>query len=288
VELKKAEKYFATARERYWINYRREIGWPREHWTQDPVYKEWRFCNVHREHDKTTRWFAENVRKRLVGYNVVRATLIFRWFNRIETGEKLLPWLLWKPWDESAVREALKDHKPLVTGAFMIKTVNGMNKLDGMMYAIQQALKMLPDIVSDWDSQPIDTLEYATKSLTQIPHIGRFMAYEIVSDLRWTEVLQSAQDIMTWANAGPGCAHGLGRVLGEGLVPERHFDRNSKDDQATMCLVMQELLELSKSEEFWPQGWVPWEMREAEHWACEFDKYERAEQGDKMKRRFKE
>jgi hypothetical protein len=47
-----------------------------------------------------------------------------------------------------------------------------------------------------------------------------------------------------------------------------------------MMSIMQEILSFSKSDEYWPQNWPHWEMREVEHTLCEFDKYERARLGE--------
>src|ERR1700751_77033 len=45
--------------ERYAIKVRRESGqpWP---WTDDPMLRDYYFCNLHREDDKVTRWLASN------------------------------------------------------------------------------------------------------------------------------------------------------------------------------------------------------------------------------------
>jgi hypothetical protein len=64
------------------------------------------------------------------------------------------------------------------------------------------------------------------------------------------------------------------------------FNRHNREDQETMREIMSLILEASKDPDYWPQEWLPWEMREAEHWACEFDKYQRAANGERMKRRY--
>src|SRR5438128_138100 len=51
--------YFIAEREE--IRRRREAGEPPP-WTDDPVMREWRFCNVRREDDRVTRWIAANWR----------------------------------------------------------------------------------------------------------------------------------------------------------------------------------------------------------------------------------
>jgi hypothetical protein len=272
-------EYFATARERYAIRLKRLAGMPAP-WTDDPVFQGYRFCNVHREHDRTTQWFAEHVRSKLTGLRVVEATLIFRWFNRIETAE-LVEDLLLDGWNTDEARTRLEHVKPVVTGAYMIKTEMGMTKLDGVLYAIEKALPKLPRMVEKWGSH----IQNATMDLTQIHGIGPFLAYEITSDLRWTPVLNEAADIMTWANAGPGCAHGLSRLYDK--EDPWKWNRGKPEHQAEMVELMYNLLELSQSENYWPIDWQPWEMREVEHWACEFDKHCRGSAGDHLKRRYR-
>jgi len=163
---------------------------------------------VHREDDKTTIWFRDHIRRHLVGLAVVRATVAFRWFNRIETGQ-LIQDLLVDKWDTAEACRRLRDIHPVVTGAYIIRGWEGFNKLEGILQAIDRAFPQLPAMVAKWGN----SLEQAWKDLTRIDYLGGFMSYEIVSDLRWTPVLSEAKDIMTWSNAGPGCARGLGWVV---------------------------------------------------------------------------
>ena len=51
--------YFIGERER--IRIRRANGEPPP-WTDDPILREWSFCNVRREDDRVTRWIAEDWR----------------------------------------------------------------------------------------------------------------------------------------------------------------------------------------------------------------------------------
>lgn len=258
------EQYFALARERYQIRERRLAGQPFP-WSDMEVYQKYNLCNVHREHDKTTMWFDKNVRSQLTGQKVIEATLIFRWFNRIETGE-IIKHLLLEGWDSREARILLEDVRPVVTGAYMIKTVTGLNKLEGALSAIDDALPILDKFAGKW----APTIQGMHQQLMNVNYLGGFMAYEVVSDLRWTDVLQNAPDIMSWANAGPGCVRGLSRIVhGE---PRGIFARNSQKSQDDMVEYMQILLEKSQEEKYWPQDWRPWEMREVEHWLCEYSK----------------
>jgi hypothetical protein len=270
------EQFFETARERYAIRLRRLAGNPAP-WSADPVFRQWYFCNVHREHDKTTEWFRKNVRD--LAQSPVEATVAFRWFNRIETGERIKD-LLVGEWNTEEARRRLQGVKPVVTGAYIIKGCDGMEKLDGVLWCIDQARAKLPAIIERWDREGA-SLESAWRDLLVLDCMGPFMAYEVVSDLRWTPVLDSAVDIMTWANPGPGCMRGMSR-----LVYGRPDVLRTKDKPAILE-AMCELLIDSQNPDYWPREWEPWEMREVEHWLCEFDKYQRvALDKERMKRRF--
>ena len=277
--------FFNYARERYDIFLRRGQGANRP-WTDDPILQEYRFCNVFREDDIVTQWIAEYVREPLRDdERVVLAMVVARWFNRVTTLEKIHGQLimhdvpsttnLFLDWNPAYARKRLKDHAPLVTGAYMVKTPAGMNKLEGLLECIGLVAAAIDrgELSHAIESGVFTTLREATSWLAQFPYLGPFMAYEVVTDLRHTSILENATDIMTWANPGPGAARGAGRVLGHG--PD-HFDRNRAVDHDLIQVVMQRLLENSNKTRHWLQFWPSWEMRDVEHTLCEFDKYERA------------
>lgn len=274
------ERFFAYARERYRVMLRRETGQPAP-WTDDPILRQYRFCNVFREDDRVTRWIAENVRRPLRrDPRVLLAMYIARWFNRIPTLERLEGRAvsntnLFLTWNRDYAERRLRDVKPLVTGAYMVKTPAGKNKLEGVLECIEAFVPHAERV--GHEMLAARSLQHATELLQQFPYMGPFMAYEVVTDLRHTYLLDQATDILSWANPGPGAARGLGRVLyGE---PER-FDRHVKCQVDEMQEAMQMLLARSRDPLFWPSDWPKWEMREVEHTLCEFDKYERARLGE--------
>jgi hypothetical protein len=274
--LKHADRFFATARERYRIKLRRDAGAPPP-WTDDPIFHDWRFTNVHREHDRTTAWFREHVRSKLDGLAVVERTIIFRWFNRIETAERIEDLLL-AGWNTDEARRRLTGVQPLVSGAYKIGSPAGFDKLEGLLRCIDVARPMLPRMLKWFRS-----LQMAWEELSAIPFLGPFLAYEIVSDLRHTPVLNQASDVLTWAVAGPGCTRGLGLVVSGNT---EHFRYTSKLDQTRMLDVMRDLLALSRNPFYWPSEWDAWEMREVEGWACELAKYQNGLNGQSLKRRY--
>lgn len=268
--MKHADEFFAYAAERYRVKLRRDAGQPYP-WTTDSVLTDFRFCNVFREDDKTTVWFRENVRELLRDYpdRALFATLAFRWFNRIEVGELIKDQLLGE-WSSDEVRSRLRYTRPVVTGAYMIRTPAGMDKLDGVLWYIDNAIGANRE---DFNNVlQTTTLEQAWRALQPIAGMGPFLAYEVVSDMRYTCLLEQAPDIMTWANPGPGAVRGLTWVWGKKVMPTMQLD------------AMRDLLH--RSLRSWPKEWPRWDMRTVEHTLCEFDKYKRGWNGQRLKRRY--
>lgn len=266
--------FFAFARERYRIHLAKSGGAPGP-WTEDPALREWRFCNIFREDDRTTKWFRDNVRGSLrYSRDVLFATIAFRWFNRIETGVQIQDMLL-NPttWSGDEVARRLKNLKHPFTGAYVIKSPDGLPKVEGICRCIDRALLVYEDWARDMMMNQ-HTLKRAWELLQLLPFMGPFMAYEVVTDLRHTVLLEGASDIMTWANPGPGARRGLAWVAGEDL------------GKPALLPAMQSLLLLSTLEHNWPRSWPRWEMREVEHTLCEYDKICRARAGQQLKRRY--
>lgn len=320
------EAFFAYARARHAILLRRQTGLPRTEWTDDPILQKYRFCNVFREDDVTTKWFRENVRDPLRNQpEVLLATVVFRWFNRITTGEAIFEQARANfsesavgyetAWDELLRTNSTNGMKdsitcwcgkgPYVTGAYIIKTHDGMPKLPGVLKCIRGFMEMqhrgtrpapkknlmswmsVAKEMLEWrDDQPC-SLEQCWEWLRRVPYLGDFMAYEIVTDLRYTALLDKAPDIMTWANPGPGAMRGLNRIHGR--------DLNKKIAKALYIKEMQLLLHQSLMYGNWPgrspeeipcgeihlpsKDWPAWDMRTVEHTLCEFDKMERVRLG---------
>jgi hypothetical protein len=293
------DEYFRTARVRHQIYLDRKAGKPYP-WTDDVIFKDWKFTNVFRELDKTTVWFRENVREPMrADPDVLLATIVFRMFNRIGTGEAIFnqkafdggrtAWEVFlEKKDTDHLKWAIKTYigarGPYVTGAYIIQSPGGYNKVDGVLKIIEMVMNGL-DLEGFRLSRGIgywcDSLEDACNFLQgTFRYIGGFTAYEWVSDLRHTDLLCNAPDIMTWANAGPGATRGLNVLHG------RKLTANPRKEQ--MVEEMRELLELSKDEAYWSWDWHDWEMREVEHWLCEYFKIYRAKVHGTMPRsRFK-
>jgi hypothetical protein len=257
------DRFFYWIQERTSIQEKKDRGepWP---WTEDVILREYKFTNAYRERDKTTVWFREHIRDPLAWQPAVyMATIIFRWFNLIETGETLLRHNLHIDWNPEKAYEAIIPQDQWITGAYMIKSPTGKNKIRGIC-------EIITEVWSDrhrfLDKCPWNSLENMTSWIEGYPFLGPFLAYEIATDLRYTFIGSGASDINTWANAGPGAMRGLNRIHNRELT--------YKSKKHDWCYEMQDLLRLAHM-----KFSLDFELREIEHSLCEYDKYERVRLG---------
>jgi hypothetical protein len=279
-------KFFAIARERYQIKLNRDAGLPKP-WSQDPIFQKNRFCNVFREDDKTTVWFRENIRNKYRDdpEMALGAITTFRWFNKIEIGGVLKEALE----NESTLND-LRDQillkypeGPFVTGAYIIKTPDGLKKLDGVIWCLEEFNKKLQK--GDWDKilSGKASMQETCGMLTTSPFLGRFTSYQICADAQYTCLLENAPDIYTWAQPGPGSTRGIGRVFYNDV---NKFKYGSEKDEKQIIKHFVELIEYSKDNNYWPNEWPKWDAQTVQNQNCEHDKHCRAQEGGHMKRKF--
>lgn len=297
--LSPVDRFLYWIKERHNIYLRRKSGKPKP-WTDDEILQRFFFTNPYRENDKVTAWFRENVRDPLKDDDrVFMATVIFRWFNYIPTGELLLCRHFPRPvhlsasylcsWDYDEVLEMLRgvreDKGQVFTGAFMINSPPGKPKLEAICDRIENVWNDREHLASGFShyGEGEVTMQGVHEALTQYDGLGGFMAYEIVCDLRYTKFLRKAPDKLTWCNPGPGAIRGLYRIAGEDF--EKGNNSTSPPRPKDWQPRMQMLLHMARVK---LPHMPPFEMREIEHSLCEYDKYSRALEGDgKMKRTYK-
>lgn len=261
------DTYFYWIHERETIRLNKEVEQKPPPWTDDSILQKFKFCQVFREDDRTTRWFRTHIRDPYRDDpEVLMATVIFRWFNYIETGRTLVKNKLHLEWDRKKAIEEITKQNKWVTGAYIVKTPNRMDKVTGVAECISHMWgdreKLVEKILAT------NSLEESWNILRDYPYMGPFMAYEVITDLRHTYLLRDAEDILTWANAGPGAMRGLNRLAGRELgFCKRSHPWNEE---------MRNLWEISR-EKLNPNliDLDKFEMREIEGGLCEFDKYSR-------------
>tara|TARA_R110000772_G_scaffold3521_5_gene12496 strand:- start:178 stop:1104 length:927 start_codon:yes stop_codon:yes gene_type:complete len=267
------DRYFYWQEEREMIRLRKEESETPSPWTSDPILQQFKFCQVYREDDRTTRWFREHIREPLKNKpEVLMATVIFRWFNLIETGRTLIDNDLLVNWDrEKAIEEITKQPK-WITGSYIIKTPNRMNKVTGVAECVSHMWSDRNYLVDKLEKNIADgecSLQSCWETLRDYPYMGPFMAYEVVTDLRHTYLLDEANDILTWANAGPGAMRGLNRLTGRDLKFCKRSHSWGDEMEQLLAIAIDRNSFVTKRND------LKYELREIEGGLCEFDKYSR-------------
>lgn len=264
----------------WWINERHHIYNLRDQgqaapWTKDKILQSYRFCNVFRELDTVTEWIRINWRDRYEDHeNLWFAMCVARQINRIETLDKLG----FPTGDLTAyvkrcrrVLSEMRENGEQIYGAAYILTAGGK--------AMQKHLYTCDYILAPIAKNPPDftcttkgiSLRSMWEQFREYEGFGPFIAYEVVTDLRWTRYYHDKTDHMTWANAGPGAKRGLSRI---------YFGSTKHKINDEECLrKMRELLTMSRTGVL--KNYVPsLEMRDIEHSLCEVDKYLRVKNGE--------
>jgi hypothetical protein len=276
----------------YWIVERHKIFLARQAnksppWTTDPILQKYKFTNPFRQNDRVTRELGKRLKK-MKGYSDVElfwAITLFRMFNYPPTFDALSDYVADIPWNVRRTEKLLNTRKEMgsqiFTGAYII-TNNGSTR--PKITLMCEALGKIWERRADVTVRIVDgkTIENAVSVLCELPMVGKFIGYEIATDLRHTRLLGRAKDINFWANPGPGARRGCNRIFS----PTRKFNDDSRNYDLPFSMtkderLLSEMRQLLKmSPDHLPKGFPVLEMRDIEHSLCEFDKYMRVKLGE--------
>ncbi len=306
------------AYERHAIYLRRSAGLVAP-WTDDPVFQVERFCNVFRRIDKTTAWIMDNVATPLMNDPYLWAALVqARYVSRIETLEDMkangafepsMDWHDRRKAGEDALLRRFYGGAPVYTCAFMLSSCLGdwgptkAHYLSNLLIAMDEG-----DFTEKLEDDNA-TMRSVWAEIAKYRAIGSFMAYQYACDFSYIpQYLMGAEDAFSWSASGPGSRRGMSRLvygndhtrmnpvewLGCAKVL---FDEWLSYIEKTLPAYTKKMVNeispsnVSEDMEQTIDNWVKDEcgrfldirMQDAQHWMCEYDKYEK---GGRSKRRF--
>jgi hypothetical protein len=190
-------------------------------WTDDPILREYRFCNVRRKDDRVSRWLWKHV---LTEINLAVNTQSFvqfaafcRWNNWPPTINAILKQKLFpvKQIDWSAIIEIVErlvcTGEKAWTGAYMIPAPDdGSPKTEFVAEICSSLSTVWPELQQAFRAK---ARRDAWVAVTQLNNWGGFMTGQLVDDLSWTPLLSDAKDTFTWAPQGPGSLRGFNRLM---------------------------------------------------------------------------
>jgi hypothetical protein len=263
----------------HWINERYSIYAKRANgaappWTGDTILQSYRFCNVHRENDKVTKWIARNWRDSNANHpNLTAAMTLARMFNLPDTLAAIdYPYT----WDLPSMTRHVKARRAsgykIFNGAYLITTCGV--KMDKIDYVFRVADDVYKDRVLRTPCY-VTLADYHSR-LTNVKGLGDFLAAQIIADLKNTSghPLQDACDHLTWCAPGPGSMRGLKRLVGSTGVTRGSFMGVAL---AAWGRIRDRLN---------PMPGI--DMQDFQNCLCEFDKYDRTYLGEgKPKQRYR-
>ncbi len=271
--------YFAAERQR--IFYRRLAGQPGP-WTVDPILSDYKFCNAFRASDRGSQFIIREViygegRSRNTE-DVVFRTILYRLFNKIETWPTFCAAAGGDPTakgfdfaDYSRALDAeLAAGRAIFGDAYMIAPPSNVlgrrfdRKHDGY-------LSLTHRMMSDGIVGKVER----TRSLAELyrlllgyPLIGKFIAYQLATDLNYTEVVDFDEDSFT--QAGPGAERGIAKCF---------ESTGGRSDEAVIMWMVENQQAMFEEHGIDPQeAWLwgrPLKAIDCQNLFCETDKYSR-------------
>lgn len=289
MDLDRANAFFSFVEEREQIRLRKEMDLPYP-WTKDLILRDYKFTNVHRHHDRTSRELRNQFYDKHRGASSETCLMnaaTYRYFGTHEFASTL-GWTEFEDmnddhweWVKDLAKDRLENKERVFTGAYVI-TNQGISApkqevvVDYFLKALQKKTSEIVDIANDTQSW-----EQVATYMRKINGFGGsgFMTKEILLDTTYTPFWKNAVnhpedgeftfpvDWNDWTPIGPGARRGAARVLGDEsakqLKEDKAFsviwslwlDRENHIPDIDMCL------------------------HDIQFQLCEFDKYERVHLG---------
>ena len=206
--------YFANERQNIFI---KKLNGDTPPWTNDPILKTYKFCNSYRVNDRVSQYLLKNViynGKTYKDEDMLFRIILFKLFNKESTWELLL-----KEFKDIILSTFdIKEYSKVLTNAINnnIKIYNdayiscatkafGYDRKHDNHLALLNKMFII-DKVQD-KILKCTNMEQAFKIIKSYPLIGNFMAYQLITDINYSNIVDWKEDEFTVA--GPGSLRGI-------------------------------------------------------------------------------
>lgn len=209
------DSYWYLAAERQNIFFNRLSG-RRPPWTNDPILLEHKFTNAYRASDRVSQYLISHViyQGEQTTEELFFRILLFKLFNRIETWELLqrrLGNLSFREYSyehfDDVLTSAIESGERIYSAAYIMPS-GGPNSGESRKHRMHLKLiermmrEDLPSRISD-----AKTMAKAFELLRSYPTIGDFLAYQYVTDLNYSSLMDF--DEKSFVVPGPGAKDGI-------------------------------------------------------------------------------
>lgn len=206
--------YFANERQNIFI---KKLNGDTPPWTNDPILKIYKFCNSYRVNDRVSQYLLKNViynGKTYKDEDMLFRIILFKLFNKESTWELLIKEFK----DITLSTFDMKEYSKVITNAINnnIKIYNdayiscatkafGYDRKHDNHLALLNKMFII-DKVQD-KILKCTNMEQAFKIIKSYPLIGNFMAYQLITDINYSDIVDWKEDEFTVA--GPGSLRGI-------------------------------------------------------------------------------
>ena len=263
--------YFACERQNIFL---KKLNGESAPWTDDKILQEYKFCNSYRINDRVSQYLLKNViynGKNYFDEDMLFRILLFKLFNKESTWELLLN----NFGDITLKTFNIKEYSKILEKAISngIKIYNDAyiscaNKAFGYNRKHDNHLALLNKMFNEDKIQDkiikCNTMEEAFNIIKSYPLIGNFMAYQLVTDINYSEVVNWKEDEFTVA--GPGSLRGIkkcfidkGKMTNEDIIRYMYEHQDAEFKRLNL--------------EFKRIGNRPLQLIDCQNIFCELDKY---------------
>jgi len=265
--------YWYFAAERQNIFYKKLNGEERP-WTEDKILQEYKFCNSYRASDRVSQYLIKNViynGKEYTNEDLIFRIILFKIFNKESTWEILCNKLEDVRLENfsflrycNILEEAKNRGEKIYTDAYM----SCANKVFGYDKKHENHIALLEKMfIKDKMQNKIleaSKMEEAFNIIKNYELIGNFMAYQLITDINYSEVTNFSEKEFTIA--GPGSERGIKKCFVD-------LEGRSKEDIIKwMCEHQEEEFD-RLGIKFKNLGNRPLQYIDCQNLFCELDKY---------------
>ena len=210
--------YFAYERQNIFIKKLNNEPYP---WTKDPILNKYKFCNSYRVNDRVSQYLLKNViynGKTYTKEDMLFRIILFKIFNKESTWELLIDNfndITLNNFNVEKYSKVLEDSISKGIKIYNDAYISCANKAFGKDRKHDNHLLLL-DKMFNIDKmqnkiQKCKTMKEAFDILKSYPLIGNFMAYQLITDINYSDVVNFREDEFTMA--GPGAIRGINKCF---------------------------------------------------------------------------
>jgi hypothetical protein len=211
---------FAVLRQEVFFNKIKNLPPP---WTDDPIIQTYKFCNAYRASDRVSQYLIKHIiydnNRSKNEEEVLFRILLFKIFNKIETWEyienKLGDRITLKSFSFSLYSQILQEAKDIGHSIYTSAYMSCASKEFGYEKKHQNHLFLINKMIFH-DRMITNILK--SKSLKEVfniiqgyPLLGKFMAYQLATDINYSEIINFDENSFTIA--GPGAERGINKCF---------------------------------------------------------------------------